>query len=163
MVLQGGTVRRISQIAALLVCLQTIGTVVLQGQQAPSANAAPVPFAFVTFGGFLGYLDGFVEYPAGPWDPGTKGTALPSGGVIGVKQWLASASSTPAAGGAKTVRLMSGNNMPWYRHPDGNGSLTATHRRHEFWNRVASLSPDVVALGVEDFARGLELDRRAGT
>lgn len=109
----------------------------------------------VAFGGFLGYLDGFVEYPAGPWDAVGPGP-LASGGLVGVKRWLLEEKPVGAW-------LVTGNNMPRHRDfSNGPTGLGPTNSDHLFWRQLRTLSPTAVALATEDFIRALEADKTSG-
>lgn len=122
-------------------------------------------------GGFLGYLDGFPEFPAWPGDsfegnpdlipnptpPLDPKRPLPYGGVIGVATFLQSHPvSTPS------VLLISGNNQPQqiaalHGSEFRNSASRATARAatHWFWKRLLDLHPDAVGVGTEDVHRWL--------
>ncbi len=122
-------------------------TVALLGALALSASLharqTPSKVKVVVFGGFLGFLDGLYELPAGDHDDTTAG---PSGGLIGVKRQLAK------GGYDNALRLVTANNMP--RYTGDNGELP-TSAAHPFWKLLASVNPAAVAIGVEDIAHAL--------
>jgi hypothetical protein len=114
----------------------------------------------VSFGAFLGYLDGFVEHPAGAWDSlnDINQGPLPSGGLLGVRDWL-----TQHDDHEPRLLLVTGNNLPTYDDTNVGGvAVSPLDERHVFWSTLATTHPTAVAFGVEDFARALQAGDGAG-
>jgi hypothetical protein len=112
-------------------------------------QTAPPKVKVVAFGGFLGFVDGLYELPAGLHDPTAPG---PAGGLVGVRRELLK----NAAAYKGALRLVTGNNMPRYAGDSEKPTkLPPTSASHPFWSLLASLDPGAVAIGTEDIAHAL--------
>jgi hypothetical protein len=173
------TRRYVVVLQAFLCVLVLEGTAA--GQQPRPAPTPPLPApcpapctSFLITGGFLGFLDGFPEYPGWPGDTfsladspaAVRQAKLPSanqyGGVVGVGVWLETyraPSALAVRGAAPPFVLLAGNNHP---QPLGLGPSQDERRQavpapkdHWFWKHVAKLPSDAVAIGREDIHRWL--------
>ena len=131
----------------------------------------------VAVGGFLGHVESFCEQPGGIYDLTLKGAIRcdpnqkdqwPAwlGGVVGVDKWFADLPENPSR-----LVLLSGNNapalfqpIPELRYATPRARLMQNvdaqrARATEFWQEIDKLRPNAIALGPDDFFRGL---RRVG-
>lgn len=99
-------------------------------------------------GGLLGQDDGMPEYPGGPFDTEVGPGMQPYGGLAGLTDWLREHPE-------RDLFLMTANNLPRDVTTSGGASVIA------FFQRVRQLRPDAIALGEEDFLRGLDGKRTA--
>jgi hypothetical protein len=169
-------VRRVR--AFSLACL-TLGCVQsTYAQQAPPPATMPTTcsapcVAIRSTGGFLGYLDGFPEFPgwAGDTFEGNpdiiaestrnRTRPIPYGGVVGVATFLRSHAIANRAAEDSTVLLLSGNNHPQQiaampnsaRQVDAHGIPAAA--THWFWQRIKALDAAAIGVGSEDIQRWL--------
>jgi hypothetical protein len=133
------------------------------------ANVHAQTVAIRSTGGFLGYLDGFPEFPGWPGEtfegnpdlipnpPAPSGPArpVPYGGLIGVATYLKSHPADAA------VLLISGNNHPRQiaalRDPTLRNDAHAIPAAvsHWFWKPMIDLKPQAVGIGTDDIHRWL--------
>jgi hypothetical protein len=129
--------------------IAVMSAVFLAAPMLAARQAAPSKVKVVAFGGFLGFVDGLYELPAGAHDPTAAG---PAGGLVGVRRQLGK--KDPAYQDA--LRLVTGNNMPRYAGDSEKPTrLPPTSASHPFWPLLASLAPGAVAIGTEDIAHAL--------
>ena len=88
------------------------------------------------------------EYPGGPFDTEVGPGMQPYGGLAGLSDWLRDHPQ-------RDMFLMTANNLPRDVTTSGGASVIA------FFQRVRQLRPDAIALGEEDFLRGLDGKRTA--
>ena len=122
-------------------------------------------------GGFLGYLDGFPEFPGWVGDSfdgnpdlrpaSTPASAsnrpVPYGGLLGVSAFLA---SHPTPGGAPSLLVIAGNNHPRQMalvrdRTRGIDRRDLPARTHWFWKSMIAMRPDAVGVGTYDLHRWL--------
>jgi hypothetical protein len=163
-------VRQLSMLSlALILVILSSPTLGAQGQPgACTSNCV----AIRSTGGFLGYLDGFPEFPgwigdtfegnadliANPATYPNPSKPVPYGGLIGATTFLASHTMPK---GTETVLLVSGNNHPQQiaalRNPSlrNDQNAIAPAASHWFWKSMIALRPQAVAVGTEDMHRWL--------
>ena len=128
--------------AVAVMCALFAGASPLAARQTPSSKVK-----IVAFGGFLGFVDGLYELPAGVHDETLAG---PSGGLVGVRRLLKKDVYKDG------LRLVTGNNMPRYAGDSEKPTkLPPTSVSHPFWTLLATLAPAAVAIGAEDIAHAL--------
>lgn len=157
--------RRLQLVLAAALCGLSVK---LHGQ--PPAQSPPdrAHLRIRAVGGFLGQVAGFPEYPGGPEE--TYFGLKPLGGALGVIDWLATqrrdrtnldewliiapnnqasdfanAMMNAGPGYAATPRPITFAGVP----------MSMTDTVSWFWNDVTRMTPDVVALGPDDFIRSL--------
>jgi hypothetical protein len=101
-------------------------------------------------GGLLGQFDGMPEYPGGSFDKDVGAGIHPYGGLEGLVDWW----TAHKAQQRHDLFLLTANNLP-QDTKDAAGVA-------QFWNRVRALEPSAIALGTEDFLRGLGNSSGAG-
>ncbi|HEX5070507.1 MAG TPA: hypothetical protein VFV78_09865 [Vicinamibacterales bacterium] len=105
--------------------------------------AAPKHIRILAAGGLLGQHDGMPEYPGGPYDTEVGPGLRPYGGLQGLIDWIAK--DEP-----HDLLLITANNLPRsVSRPDADDVV-------EFFRQFGRLRPDAIALGVDDFLRGLD-------
>lgn len=127
-----------------LACLGFLSQAGLDAQQSP-----PKHIRILTAGGLLGLDDGMPEYPGGPFDTEVGPGMHPYGGLAGLVDWVKNDTEP------HDLFLMTANNLP--RDVSTTGGASAI----SFFSRVRQLAPSAIAVGVEDFLRGLDGKRAA--
>jgi len=145
-------------VALSLTFVTATATVRAQRTPPPPPECDAPCLTIVSVGSFLGYLDGFPEYPGFPGDSFSSGpdstperqprpnTPVPYGGVAGVSKWLETFRRDSG------LLLVAGNNHPQRIVPQGTRPA-APSDANWFWNRLADLQPAAVAIGGEDIRR----------
>src|SRR3954469_17792291 len=134
------------RVAALVVS----SAVAISGATLDARQAPPPKVKVVAVGGFLGFVDGLYELPAGQHDTTPPG---PAGGLVGVRRLLEP--NNPRDRNEKyenALRLVTGNNMPRYA---GEHHELPTSASHPFWRLLSTIFPSAVAFGTEDLAHAL--------
>ena len=135
-------------LVSLLALLQPM----VRAQQRPLTSSPPAattpPAAtkhirILAAGGLLGQYDGMPEYPGGPYDTEVGPGLHPYGGLQGLIDWVAK--DEP-----RDLLLITANNLPReVSRPDADDVV-------DFFRQFGRLRPDAIALGVDDFLRGLD-------
>jgi hypothetical protein len=131
--------RRVLAISAVL-------CVVARPAASQVRSASELPIDVYAYGGLLGRVEGFREHPPGdaiPLEPPFDRTTL-WGGAVGLRQTLERIGALRDA-----VRLVTGDNLP------ADIDAAGWSIDHPFWQELLATRPDVIALGDEDFIRGL--------
>lgn len=128
--------------AALLLCVIT-GLAFQTTLRAQTGSSAPVHVRILMAGGLLGQEDGMPEYPGGPFDTAVGPGMRPYGGMAGLLDWV----QKDRERAQPDMFLMTGNNLP--REIGGGAEVI------DFFRRFRLLQPSAIAVGVEDFLRGL--------
>jgi hypothetical protein len=150
---------------AIVLAVAAMGTIAHAQPPARPEPCGDPCVSILTVGGFLGYMDGFPEFPGWPGDTLTKdlqtlqkitppaGKPTPYGGLFGVQKWLGK--RDPAA----SVLLIAGNNhpqliaRPYENRKDSPAAIRLA--ADWFWRPVADLNANAIAVGGEDLRRGL--------
>ena len=156
--------RRRFVLAALLCGL----LVELHGQTPAQTTPDKAHLRIRAVGGFLGQVAGFPEYPGGPEE--TYRGMKPLGGTLGVLDWLSTqrrdrsnldewliiAPNNQTSGFANAMMNAGPDYAATERPATFSGvRMSMTDTVGWFWNDVTRMTPDVVALGPDDFIRSL--------
>jgi len=135
--------RRLVLGTLLLLCSPLLYTR-MTAQQVPVAT--PKHIRILAAGGLLGQSDGMPEYPGGPYDTDVGPGLHPYGGLQGLIDWVAN----DAKDQPHDLLLITANNLPReVSRPDADDVV-------DFFRQFGKLRPDAIALGVDDFLRGLD-------
>jgi hypothetical protein len=134
--------RRLIPLVTLFLCFPTL-RVSTEAQQASSTAVKHI--RILAAGGMLGQYDGMPEYPGGAYDTEVGPGLRPYGGLQGLIDWVAK--DEP-----HDLMLITANNLPReVSRTDADAADVV-----KFFQQFGKLKPDAVALGVEDFLRGLD-------
>jgi len=134
--------RRLIPLVILFLCFPTL-RVSTKAQQ-PAAPAVK-HIRILAAGGMLGQYDGMPEYPGGAYDTEVGPGLRPYGGLQGLIDWVAN--DEP-----HDLMLITANNLPReVSRTDADAGDVV-----KFFQQFGKLKPDAIALGVEDFLRGLD-------